>query len=132
MGKGGIRIEVSNLDFWVKGLTAAEVGPGAVAVWSAAVDVWFSKTQQYVHVISGDLKSSGEQDVTLHGRVIEGALTYSGGPDRSYAVYEIRRGGAHDFLTRGFVATQKIFQRALVDAMEGMVVNVIGGTGRRR
>lgn len=60
-------------------------------------------TQAAAHVLTGSLKASGRTSSDYHGNMWEGSITY-GGPSTgvnnpvTYAIYEMARGGEHDFL----------------------------------
>lgn len=73
--------------------------------WEQANEIFFDRTQQYVHVITGDLKSSGRQRVVIEGGRLVGYVQYGDGTV-DYAQAELDRGGDHDFLGRGWEATQ--------------------------
>jgi hypothetical protein len=79
--------------------------PGFKVVGSleAALAVAFADTQAKTHVITGSLKASGktETDFDSQGNWT-GAISYGGasaGPNNpvDYAIYEMARGGEHDF-----------------------------------
>lgn len=68
----------------------------------------FVTTQVATHVISGSLKASGTRSSDFDGDTWEGQISYGGpltkaphpGPVHDpvdYAIYEMNRGGAHDF-----------------------------------
>lgn len=59
----------------------------------------FVATQAAVHVISGRLKASGRTSSHFDGFTWEGSVEY-GGPEGSpayYGIFELARGGTHDF-----------------------------------
>lgn len=56
----------------------------------------FAETQALVHVVSGELKASGRVHSQVTGSVWEGTIAY-GGPGVPQAIYEIERGGNHDY-----------------------------------
>lgn len=68
----------------------------------------FVATQAATHVITGSLKASGKTNTEFDGDEWEGSITYGGalwkvpipGPANDpveYAIYEMARGGDHDF-----------------------------------
>lgn len=68
----------------------------------------FADTQARVHILSGSLKASGKTASDFDGDTWTGSITYGGvlwktpvpGPPNDpvrYAIYEMARGGAHDF-----------------------------------
>lgn len=68
----------------------------------------FADTQAATHVITGSLKASGKTDSDFDGDEWSGTITYGGvlwklpapGPAHDpvvYAIYEMARGGDHDF-----------------------------------
>jgi hypothetical protein len=68
----------------------------------------FEVTQAATHVITGSLKASGKTESDFDGDEWTGAITYGGalwstpapGPAKDpvvYAIYEMARGGDHDF-----------------------------------
>lgn len=59
-------------------------------------------TQDKTHIITGSLKASGKKATDFDGNDWEGTISYggsSGGPNNpvDYAIYEMARGGDHDF-----------------------------------
>lgn len=70
----------------------------------------FLDTQARTHVITGSLKASGASSSDFDGEVWQGSITYGGvlfkvpvpGPPHDpvdYAIYEMARGGEHDFFS---------------------------------
>jgi hypothetical protein len=95
-----------------------------VAGLEAVLDVVFEETQASVHVVTGSLRASGRTSSDVREHVWSGDITY-GGPSPGYphdpvryAVYEQRRGGAHDFL-RNTHAMDDLFLAAVVEALRG-------------
>ena len=86
-------------------------------------EVLFSHTQQYAHVLSGDMKSTGNLEVELgeSGLTIDADLSYGGpaasGEDVDYTIYELRRGGSHDFFARALKQSTKILEEGGGHAM---------------
>jgi hypothetical protein len=108
------RIVVRGLDEWRAGFDRlTHISEGQEAVWRQATEVMYGRTQEVVHVISGELKASGRFGTTRGRTQIIGEVTYGGTPGCDYAIFETRRGGSHDFLTRGFVAATRTFRSAL-------------------
>lgn len=89
-------------------------------LWQAATEVFFDRTQEAVHILSGDLKRSGEMSVRPYGRTIVGEVTY-GNEEVDYAPYEIARGGSHDFMTIGWSRAEQVFDSALPNVWENIV-----------
>jgi hypothetical protein len=96
---------------WERGFRylAGEVAARGVPTWQAATEVFFEATQRYVHVITGQLKASGRMAVRAEGDQIVGEVAY----EAHYAVYEFRRGGAHDALTRGWETAEATYRTAM-------------------
>lgn len=102
---------------WVNGLSDFEIGDPALEQWQQVADVFFERTQRFVHIISGDLKTSGKEEVSVDRKTVNADTTYGGvfgtrGPV-DYAVYELANGGAHDFFTRALTSTASEFQDGL-------------------
>lgn len=102
----------------------------AVREWENAVEMLFAAGQQYAHVDSGDMLSSGRMEIEdKSGGRITGAITY-GGTRKSdakpwwkhqfvdYTKYELERGGAHDFLKRASNATHRRLTGASGDVLK--------------
>jgi hypothetical protein len=117
-------ITVTGLDRWITGLDRMDK-PTAVAreEWLVATEVFFDRTQAAVHVLSGDLKSSGTYGAQRRGQTIDGWVKYGGTADCDYAVYEFARGGSHDALTIGFVAAEREFTAALTRILDREVAS---------
>ena len=69
---------------------------------NAVLGTGFKLTQGAVHIQTGSLKSSGKKESITHGDTWEGVISYGGislGVNNpvTYAIYEKRRGDAHDF-----------------------------------
>lgn len=97
-----------------------ETAREALRPWTAVVDTMFGFSQEFVHVITGRLKLSGEASTTLHRDYVEGEIVYSA----PHAEFERRRGADHDYLTRAYVATQEMFDRVLPEVWEGITARV--------
>lgn len=78
----------------------------------------FDETQAATHVITGSLKLSGHTATDFDGDTWTGHITY-GGPSAGvndpveYAIYEMNRGGAHDFFA-GLPAYDAQYQAAII------------------
>ena len=106
---------------WVKGLSNFDLGDPAMEQWQAANDVFFERTQRFAHIISGDMKRSGRMETSIEGKQIIGETTYGGvtgtkGPV-DYTVYELARGGSHDFIARALASTTSTLQDGLYEAI---------------
>jgi hypothetical protein len=118
--KGRIRLETpGELAEWISGfntLGRALREPTLIG-WGAATEVFFSRTQEYVHILSGDLLASGTYRVFALGgaETIVGEVKYGGGTVK-YALIEEHRGGSHAYLSRGWEATQREFEFVLPGA----------------
>lgn len=97
----------------------------------AVLQAAFLETQAATHIITGSLKASGttSSDFT-DDRVWEGEITYGGQLHRSaapgppndpvdYAIYEMARGGLHDFFA-GLPAFDPAWERAIEMHFEGL------------
>lgn len=116
-------VVVDGLDDWITGLERLgdRVGRHQRGEWETATEMFYGRTQGYVHVLSGAMKQSGRYDTEAGRRSVEGWVTYGGTKACDYAVYEIARGGSHDALTLGYVANIATFEQALVDGIAGEV-----------
>ena len=130
MARAGVQIQVEGIRRWENGLTNLQVDANAKAVWDQAADVYFARTQQYAHVISGDMKRTGSKTTRIEGQTVVSGAVYGGiapsGKNVNYVQFEIARGGSHDFLGRAIVSTQRIFQSVMAEAAAAMVINQIG------
>src|SRR5690606_11811589 len=77
-------------------------------VFEAAVERFYDNAQDRVHVMSGDLKDSGEVWTEIEGGEFRGHVGFGGG-DVDYAIHEHRRGGNHALLKNGWLATEREF-----------------------
>lgn len=106
-------VEPPNWGSWVRGFK--DLGRKAAAADTArtmALNLFFARTQQYVHIISGDLKRSGKVTKSWSGGVWVGEVQY-GSTDVDYAHAEIARGGSHDFVGRAWESTEAIMAKAI-------------------
>lgn len=89
----------------------------------------FTLTQVATHVITGSLKASGKTESDFDGEVWTGQITYGGalwktpapGPPNdpvNYAIYEMARGGEHDFFGPLVVFEGRV-EEILLNAFEG-------------
>lgn len=103
---------------WIAGLSS--FAPTAVEeeLFADAGDVMFEYSQEFVHVISGDLKSSGRVSSSLSGSDTEVTIEYGGNGIVDYALAEENRGGSHAYLTRAYEAAAGIFERQLGLALD--------------
>ena len=109
-----------NFEKWIVGMDRLPIELEGVVErpWRAAADVMFDRSQQYVHVITGELKSSGKAAAVKVG---PGEVTAEIEYDAPYAIYEEQRGGSHAYLTRAFQSTSDLFEHALPKAWEELV-----------
>lgn len=111
MPQDGIRFSESGeaISEWIARLDEA-AGPHykTTVELEALLKAAFVQTQAETHVITGSLKASGKTESDFDGDVWTGNITYGGalwrtptpGPANDpvdYAIYEMARGGAHDF-----------------------------------
>jgi hypothetical protein len=119
-----ITIEESGLDAWISGLEKfGDADADAEIRWRQATEVFFDRSQQAVHVISGDLKGSGEMNTSRTLRTLVGEVVYGDTPECDYAAYEFARGGSHDALQIAYVATERVFEQTLAEIMEDEVAS---------
>jgi hypothetical protein len=108
---------------WARGMRDFEGNliDAAMVHWHAAADVMFGRSQEYVHIVSGNLKSSGRSRVVKLMHSVYCEIIY-GGADVVYAQIEEDRGGDHAFLSRAFEATESTFSASMTaifnDAMD--------------
>lgn len=109
---------------WIRGfdvLASEGIGQEQVDMWEAAVEMFYVQTQRFAHVLSGDMKRSGRMEARKDGPLrVVGTVRYGGvngtkGPV-DYVAYEVRRGGSHDFFSRGMGVARKRMQKAVGDA----------------
>lgn len=99
---------------WARGMRNGEehVYTAAAVHWAAAGDVLFSRSQEYVHVITGNLKASGRQRTYRLARGFVAEIAYGGGAV-DYAGYEEARGGDHAYLSRAVETSTRLFDRSM-------------------
>lgn len=111
--RGGDQIKVTERGETIKGWIAnleEAAGPHykTTVQLEALLRAAFLNTQARTHIITGSLKASGKTDSDFDGDVWTGTITYGGalwktpapGPPNDpvdYAIYEMARGGDHDF-----------------------------------
>ena len=111
---------------WSLGARALAGGfRGQAPMWHLANEQFYDRTQEYVHVVSGALKSSGREEVGLDGARVVATVEY-GNEDVPYAQIEIDRGGEHDFMGRAWEDSQEVFQ----DIFGGSWNRVVASWGR--
>lgn len=115
-------IEASGLDGWTAAM-AADVTEVGAEEWRTATDLFFGRTQERVHVVTGALKASGASDVLTDGETVVGLVEYGGGLV-DYALAEQRRGPEHDYLNPAFVDAQADFETALQRTFERVMKGV--------
>lgn len=129
---GSFRIEVSQeMHRWVAALGDFQLDDAALTEWHAANDKFFDRTQRYVHVLSGDLKTSGRMSSDVDGKRLVGSTEYGGTTGTEgqvdYAIYEIARGGSHDFIGRALASATDDFQEGLKKAITAQMKKNLGG-----
>ena len=118
---------------WVKSFTKLASGMPmsreAVEEWEQATEVMFDLTQQYAHVLSGDMLRSGTMGIEEVSRTsITAHITYGGGQRSNtrphwehqkidYVKYELRRGGSHDFFKLAHQSAERRLQAGAKAAM---------------
>lgn len=105
---------------WVAGFDGMgqKVRAAGLIHWQVATEVFFSATQEFVHILSGDLLATGKQRVFAFegGKRIIGEVQY-GSSKVVYALIENNRGGDHAFLVKGWEQTKEQFSAALVGSI---------------
>ena len=106
-----VEVRVSaNYDRWVSGFgnLKREAIERGKQTWETATEVFFDRTQEYAHVVTGEMKASGHAEVDIDADGLVGVVAY----DSDHAVFEERRGGSHALITRGWEATSKMFEES--------------------
>lgn len=112
----GKSIRVSGWDGVVDALDRISRLPdGQMSTWRTATERFYDRSQQFVHVDSVALKSSGRFEVQRVVHRAIGELVYGGTHGVDYAIYEFARGGSHDAPQRAMNATAESFVRAVGD-----------------
>lgn len=106
---GSVRFVVTGLDEMIDAMDSLTKPPTPVTIakLEAVLEEGYTMTQGQVHVISKELKLSGDTDSKLTGSHWEGSINYGGasGSPAYYAIYELNRPGTrpdgtpHDFFT---------------------------------
>lgn len=98
----------------------AELPRGQTDKWDTAMERFYDRSQQFVHVDSVNLKRSGRHTpaVRVVHRVMAD-LVYGGTHGVDYAIYEFGRGGVHDAPQRAMNATAANFARTVGDMAMG-------------
>jgi hypothetical protein len=126
----GRRVTITVDDTWRRWMRASdefgEVTPGMVAEWQQIVDVFFDRSQDAVHVVTGALKASGHAESSAEGTQIVGTVEY-GGNGVDYAIAELMRGGTHDYLSTAYEKTSQQFRKGLVSILNRAVYEAYGG-----
>lgn len=98
-----VSVDVSNMRATIHAICAGAPNAATRAAFAGAMASAFQDTQDRVHVITDSLRQSGKLtvDEVVRG-VLEGTIEYGGdstGPIDPvvYAIYEMARGGDHDF-----------------------------------
>lgn len=103
---------------WLRGMRSFRVD-GGLQEWENVTEEFFDATQEVVHVITGQLRSSGKASVEADGASFVGTVEYTA----PYAAEEFGRGGPHDAIQRGYENVMERFpeavQRTLAAALEG-------------
>jgi hypothetical protein len=89
----------------VKGLSRANVK----AIVDEGMHHGYELMRQRVHVVTGELEGSLDYEVNVYkGKLIAGA---------GHAIFEINRGGEHDFMTDAFNAAVEL----IISELQGLV-----------
>lgn len=115
---------------WVRGFqnVGGDVEEAAERTFKQAGEAFFAATQNNVHVLSGDLLSTGRVETRGTGSEVTTEVMYGGIPGASgtlvdYAIHEENRGGSHAFIERGWEQTERMFSQALPDAWDAVVMS---------
>lgn len=118
-----MRVEEVGLEPMLSALSnIADAPDRAKAALDEVLGMAFEDTQAKTHVITGSLKASGKMEVSVDGDEWKGTITYggaSGGPINpvNYAIYEMARGGAHDFFG-DFPVYEELMEQAVAEVIE--------------
>ena len=116
-GNMRIRILKSKMEHMADGPDFETIG-----AMEEVLKAMFVLTQAATHVISGSLKASGTMESDFNKYIWTGRIMYGGALHRTavpgppnplvdYAIYEMQRGGSHDFFG-GLPAFDPLFERA--------------------
>lgn len=108
---------ISNYDFLDRELDRLDGLPDykTKVAFSGVLREGYVGSQAIVHIETGSLKNSGKTKEKSSRRRWEGTLTY-GGPSAGvnnpvdYAIYELARGGDHDFIANTHLLHQQWIQ----------------------
>lgn len=123
MANAGIilMIDTSRWEHGFEQLALPHVQEAVKREWEQAVEVLFSATQSYAHVLSGDMVDTGDYEMSVDGTKVIGAISYGGlassGNDVDYTKYELARGGSHDFYARGMQKSRKRLEKGTADML---------------
>jgi hypothetical protein len=99
------KISLDRSNRLIKGLSKANVS----AIIDNGLNHGYELMRQRVHVVTGELESSLDYEVNVYkGRLIAGA---------EHAIYEIARGGHHDFMTDAVNAATEL----IIAELQGLV-----------
>ena len=107
--------------------TGRTVQDDGSARFRQAAEMMFSMTQTYVHVLSGDLISTGEVIFEQGDGLFQATISYGGKPGAAtgrmvdYAEYEIARGGSHDFLGRAMDDVEAVFGSSISTVIDEVI-----------
>lgn len=100
------------VDDWIADLKEWEGPPHKATVkFEALLQAAYVDTQARTHILTGSLKATGRAESDFDGEVWTGTIEYGGalwrppmgpGPAKDpvdYAIYEMARGGEHDFFS---------------------------------
>lgn len=120
MANGTVQIIVPDqFERWIRGFQElpGDVMREAEHHWAIATDLFFDRTQDAVHIQSGDLKASGRSSVRREGTSVIGEVKYGGVMGTrgmvDYAMEEEDRGGEHAYLSIGWQAAESAFNEAM-------------------
>lgn len=114
---------------WIADLAESAEPYEATVKLEGVLQAAFGETQAATHVITGSLKASGKTESDMHEDEWVGTIEYGGelwavpspGPARDpvdYAIYEMARGGDHDFFGP-LVAYEGKIEEILVEHFKG-------------
>ena len=108
-----IRVPVE-FDRWIEGMEDLDPSREVLLEWDRAMERFYGRSQETVHVISNELRRSGAHDTQLTERTeCTGELVYGATPEVDYAKFEHDRGGEHAWMTIAFAMSRRDFERAL-------------------
>ena len=124
-GHGQVHVQAEGLNEVIgeMGVWAGPISFRITARLEKVLAEFFEDTQARTHIITGSLKSSGVTDSDYDGDLWHGSVTYGGslwktpapGPPNDpvdYAIYEMARGGEHDFFS-GYPAYMDKFEEVV-------------------